>query len=93
MTAYKEIVELAGYTARVAIMIQVFEDCSQGKYQRQEVQKLLASLSLNVLLKTRRRQASTSETRSHALRRRRRAVAYLPNAIVNVILHCKGTAH
>ena len=37
MTAYKEIVELAGYTARVAIMIQVFEDCSQGKYQRQVV--------------------------------------------------------
>ena len=34
MTAYKEIVELAGYTARVAIMIQVFEDCSESKYQR-----------------------------------------------------------
>lgn len=37
MTAYKEIVELAGYTARVAIMVQVFEDCSKGKYQRQVV--------------------------------------------------------
>ena len=37
MTAYKEIVELAGYTARVAIMIQVFEDCSESKYQRQVV--------------------------------------------------------
>lgn len=38
MTAYKEIVELAGYTARVSVMIQVFEDCSDGKYQRQAVQ-------------------------------------------------------
>ena len=37
MTAYKEIVELAGYTARVAVMIQVFEDCSDSKYQRQAV--------------------------------------------------------
>ena len=37
MTAYKEIVELAGYTARVATMVEVFEDCSEGKYQRQVV--------------------------------------------------------
>lgn len=28
---------MAGYTARVATMIQVFEDCSTGKYQRSVV--------------------------------------------------------
>ena len=34
MTAYKEIVELAGYTHRVANMMVVFEDCSKGAYKR-----------------------------------------------------------
>ena len=34
MTAYKEVVELAGYTARVATMVEVFEECSVGKYKR-----------------------------------------------------------
>ncbi|KAK2724691.1 ATP-binding cassette sub-family D member 2-like isoform X2 [Artemia franciscana] len=35
MTSYKEIVELAGYTARVATMIEVFDDVSKGKYKKQ----------------------------------------------------------
>ena len=43
MTAYKEIVELAGYTARVATMVEVFEDCSQGKYERQVVKTATAA--------------------------------------------------
>lgn len=30
----QEVVELAGYTARVATMVEVFEDCSVGKYRR-----------------------------------------------------------
>ena len=29
--------ELAGYTARVATMCEVFEDCSEGKYARKAV--------------------------------------------------------
>nr|AHK05656.1 ATP-binding cassette transporter sub-family D member 2 [Tigriopus japonicus] len=37
MTAYKEIVELAGYTERVSTLVKVFEDCSVGKYQRTAV--------------------------------------------------------
>ena len=32
MTAYKEVVELAGYTQRVANMFEVFEDCSNSRY-------------------------------------------------------------
>ena len=34
---FKEIVELAGYTARVAVMVVVFEDCSKGIYKRNVV--------------------------------------------------------
>jgi len=34
MTAYKEVVELAGYTQRVSSMLDVFNDCANSKYQR-----------------------------------------------------------
>lgn len=33
----QEIVELAGYTSRVAEMLQVFEEVSNGEYQRTAV--------------------------------------------------------
>jgi hypothetical protein len=34
MLAFKEVTELAGYTARVYNMIEVFNDVKQGKYQK-----------------------------------------------------------
>ncbi|KAG8285846.1 ATP-binding cassette sub- D member 2 [Homalodisca vitripennis] len=37
MSSYKEIVELAGYTSRVGHMLEVFEQVSQGQYQKTTV--------------------------------------------------------
>ncbi len=37
ITAYKEIVELAGYTARVAALMEVMAECSEAKYKRNVV--------------------------------------------------------
>uniref|UniRef100_A0A1B6GNJ2 ABC transporter domain-containing protein n=1 Tax=Cuerna arida TaxID=1464854 RepID=A0A1B6GNJ2_9HEMI len=37
MSSYKEIVELAGYTSRVAHMLEVFDQVSQGQYQKTTV--------------------------------------------------------
>jgi len=34
MTSYKEIVELAGYSSRVANIFKVFDDVSKGNYVR-----------------------------------------------------------
>jgi hypothetical protein len=33
MTAYKEVVELAGYTLRVHTMLEVFQDCAESRYK------------------------------------------------------------
>ena len=32
MTAYKEVVELAGYTQRVHTMLEVFQDCAESRF-------------------------------------------------------------
>lgn len=39
MSSYKEIVELAGYTSRVAKMLEVFDHVSHGRYERTSVTK------------------------------------------------------
>eukprot|EP00164_Ancoracysta_twista_P004006 GFYU01005378.1.p1 GENE.GFYU01005378.1~~GFYU01005378.1.p1 ORF type:complete len:701 (+),score=242.91 GFYU01005378.1:232-2334(+) len=38
LAAYKDINELSGYTARVEEMIEVFEDCGKGKYEKNMVE-------------------------------------------------------
>ncbi|CAH1391092.1 unnamed protein product [Nezara viridula] len=48
MSSYKEIVELAGYTSRVGMMLEVFEEVSEGKYSR----SLVSSAPSNVLTST-----------------------------------------
>lgn len=40
MTAYKEVVELAGYTQRVSTMMEVFQDCANTRYKRAAVSEV-----------------------------------------------------
>jgi ABC-type uncharacterized transport system fused permease/ATPase subunit len=47
MLAFKDVTELAGYTARVYNMIEVFRDVQNGKYEKQSIKSADNKLDMN----------------------------------------------
>ena len=47
MFSYKEVTELAGYTSRVASLLNVMDDIQAGRFEKKLVSKVLASSSVN----------------------------------------------
>jgi len=47
---HQDVVELAGYTERVAMLMVVLDDCSKGKYVRSSVESERQQASLGLVL-------------------------------------------
>ena len=59
--------ELAGYTARVATMCEVFEDCSEGRYTRKAVVTATKQVWQCMIFKLGNTEKSYEKPKSHGV--------------------------